>query len=243
MLGSAMGGPRIAAAARKSAARAGRPGRTACYRAPVIVAARPSSRALAQLRVRAPALVATCLVGLSVVLHYAALHEVPPGFFADEASVAYDAWGIATDGRDEHAAAWPVVFQSFGTWRCSLFVYAEALAFKLAGPGVGQARAVATTFSLATAALLGVLIWRLFSARWLAVGTFLVASVTPWLFTFGRSAFEPVSLPLVLCRRRRAGPVRLCVHLGLAVRSAALRSPGTLRAAAHPLAVDARHRR
>ena len=164
----------------------------------MIVAARPSSRALAQLRVRAPALVATCLVGVTVVLHYAALHEVPPGFFADEASVAYDAWGIATDGRDEHGAAWPVVFQSFGTWRCSLFVYAEALAFKLAGPGVGQARAVATTLSLATAALLGVLIWRLFSARWLAVATFLVASLTPWLFTFGRSAFEPVSLPLVL---------------------------------------------
>lgn len=197
MLGRAMGRPRIAATARRGVW-GPRPGATACYRAPVIVAARPSSRALAQLRVRAPSLVAASLVGVAVVLHYVALHEVPPGFFADEASVAYDAWGIATDGRDEHGAAWPVVFQSFGTWRCSLFVYAEALAFKLAGPGVGQARAVATTFSLATAALLGVLIWRLFSARWLAVGTFLVASVTPWLFTVGRSAFEPVSLPLVL---------------------------------------------
>ena len=151
-----------------------------------------------RLRVDALSLAVGCLAGLAVALHYLMLHGLPPGFFSDEASVAYDALGIATDGEDVHGAAWPVVFQSFGTWRCSLFIYAVALVFRVAGPGVLQARAVATTFSLLTAALLGLLVWRLFSIKWLAIGTFLVAAVTPWLFTVGRSAFEPITLPLVL---------------------------------------------
>jgi 4-amino-4-deoxy-L-arabinose transferase-like glycosyltransferase len=154
--------------------------------------------ALAWIQARAPALVAVALAGMAVGLHYAALQRVPPGFFSDEASVAYDALGIATDGRDQHGAAWPVVFQSFGAWRCPLFIYAVAAVFKVFGPGVIQARAVATTCSLLTAALLGLLVWRLFSTRWLAMGAFLVASVTPWLLTTGRSAFEPITLPLVL---------------------------------------------
>jgi 4-amino-4-deoxy-L-arabinose transferase-like glycosyltransferase len=149
-------------------------------------------------RIHALTIVTVLLVATVVALHYVGLQEVPPGFFADEASVAYDAKGIETDGRDAHGVFMPVFFQSFGTWRASLFIYVMALAFKVFGAGVVQARLVASTFSLLTAILLALLAWRLFHSRWLAVATFLVASVTPWLFTTGRFAFEPVSLPTVL---------------------------------------------
>jgi hypothetical protein len=44
---------------------------------------------------------------------------VPPRFFSDEASVAYDPKGIETDGRDSHGVLLPVFFQSFDTWRAS----------------------------------------------------------------------------------------------------------------------------
>jgi len=146
-----------------------------------------------------PLAVATVLVGaVMAALHYADLTAAPPGFFSDEASVAYDAQGIATDLRDSHGALLPVFFQSFGQWRGSLFVYATALVFKVAGPGVAQARFVSATVSLLTAVLMALLVRRLFGDRWLALGTFAVVAVTPWLFTSGRLAFEPVALPAVL---------------------------------------------
>jgi hypothetical protein len=141
---------------------------------------------------------ATVVCGVVAGLHYAELNDAPPGFFSDEASVAYDAQGIATDFRDEHGDLLPVFFRSFGQWRGSLFVYAVALVFKVAGPGVVQARFVSSTVSLLTAALLALLVLRLFGSRWFALGTFAVVGVTPWLFASGRLAFEPVALPAVL---------------------------------------------
>jgi 4-amino-4-deoxy-L-arabinose transferase-like glycosyltransferase len=141
---------------------------------------------------------AVLLIAVVVVLHYVGLQDVPPGFFSDEASVALDARGIEKDGRDTHGVFMPVFFQSFGTWRASLFVYVMALTFRVFGAGVVQARAVAVTLSLLTALFLALLAWLLFGRRWLAVTMFLVASVTPWLFTTGRFAFEPASLPTVL---------------------------------------------
>jgi 4-amino-4-deoxy-L-arabinose transferase-like glycosyltransferase len=155
-------------------------------------------RAVEWTRANGPLLAAAGLIGAVVALHYADLRDAPPGFFSDEASVAYDAQGIATDGRDQHGDLFPVIFRAFGTWRASLLIYVMAAVFKVTGPGIVQARAVTTTFSLLTAALLGLLVHRLFGARWLAVGTFAVAGVTPWLFANGRFAFEPATLPAVL---------------------------------------------
>jgi hypothetical protein len=62
------------------------------------------------------------------------------------ASVANEATGIEADGRDTHGVLMPVFFQSFGTWRASVVIYVMALAFKVFGAGVVQARSVAATF-------------------------------------------------------------------------------------------------
>src|SRR5258708_7857245 len=76
---------------------------------------------------------AAAVGGLAVGLHYAELQNAPPGFFSDEASVAYDAQGIATDLRDEHGDLLPVFFRAFGTWRASLFIYLMAARFQVTG--------------------------------------------------------------------------------------------------------------
>jgi hypothetical protein len=170
---------------------------------PVLAEAREDVRGLRQgvaewARAHGRTAAVVLAIGVLVALHYVDLRDDPPGFFSDEASVAYDAQGIATDLRDSHGALLPVVFQSFGQWRASLFVYAVAAVFRVAGPGVVPARAVASTFALLTAILLGLLVQRLFRARWLALGTFAVVAVTPWLFTNGRLAYEPVTLPAIL---------------------------------------------
>ena len=160
--------------------------------------AQPLQRPLDWLRANRFLVAAAALCGAVVALHYSDLRDAPPGFFSDEASVSYDAQGIATDLRDEHGDLLPIFFQSFGQWRASLFVYAVAMVFRVAGPGVVQARFASATFSLLTALLMALLVHRLFGERWLSLGTFAVVGVTPWLFTSGRLAFEPIALPAVL---------------------------------------------
>src|SRR3989344_3648253 len=51
------------------------------------------------------------------------LHDNPPGFFADEASVGYNAYKIATTGKDEHGAVLPVFFQAFGEYKGPIQTY------------------------------------------------------------------------------------------------------------------------
>jgi hypothetical protein len=160
--------------------------------------AQPLQRSLDWLRVNRFLVTAATLCGAVVALHYSDLKDAPPGFFSDEASVSYDAQGIATDLRDTHGDLLPVFFRSFGQWRGSLFVYAVAMVFKVAGPGVVQARFVSATLALLTALLMALLVHRLFGERWLSLGTFAVVGVTPWLFTSGRLAFEPIAVPAVL---------------------------------------------
>ena len=58
------------------------------------------------------------LVGLAVVLAVAAFQlwvssGNPPGFFRDEAAIAYNAHTIASEGRDEYGARFPLYFSSF----------------------------------------------------------------------------------------------------------------------------------
>jgi hypothetical protein len=160
--------------------------------------AQPLQRSMDWTRANGALVVTAAVVGAALALHYADLRGAPPGFFSDEASVAYDAQGIATDLRDQHGDLLPIFFRAFGTWRGSLFIYLMAAVFRVTGPGVLQARAVSTTVSLLTALFIGLLVQRLFGARWLSLGAFAVTAVTPWLFAPGRLAFEPISLPAVL---------------------------------------------
>ena len=55
------------------------------------------------------------LVGLALVLAVAAFQlwvspDNPPGFFRDEAALAYNAHTIADEGRDEYGARFPLYF-------------------------------------------------------------------------------------------------------------------------------------
>lgn len=156
--------------------------------------AESSRRPLSRFRpagVRRYAWPAALALGLVVAgLHFWRLEQAPSGFFVDEAGIGYAAWGIAVDGRDEHGNAWPLFFQSFGDWKNPLEIYLVAAGVKLFGPTVTVIRAVPSALSLLAAALLGGLSWELFRRRWLAVATYLVAAVLPWLFVVGRLGFE-----------------------------------------------------
>jgi hypothetical protein len=143
------------------------------------------------------------LVGLGVVVAVVAFQlwispNNPPGFFRDEAAIAYNAHTIATDGRDEYGARFPLYFSSFLDYKSPLFVYGLAGVFLVTGADREVARGFAAVCILAAVLMLGWLAYRRTSRVSVAVATVVLAGTTPWLFELGRVAFEVALEPLFL---------------------------------------------
>ena len=143
------------------------------------------------------------LVGLGVVLAVCAFQlwvspNNPPGFFRDEAAIAYNAHTIASDGRDEYGARFPLYFSSFLDYKSPLFVYGLAGVFVVTGADREVARGFAAVCLLAAVLLLGWLAYRRSSRASVAVATIVLAGTTPWLFELGRVAFEVAMEPFFL---------------------------------------------
>ena len=144
------------------------------------------------------------LVGLAVVLGVAAFQlwispGNPPGFFRDEAGIAYNAHTIASEGRDEYGARFPLYFSSFLDYKSPLFVYGLAGVFLVTGPDRETARALAAVCVLAAVLLLGWLAYRRTGSGAVAVAVVALTGTTPWLFELGRVAFEVAVEPLFIC--------------------------------------------
>lgn len=124
----------------------------------------------------------------------------PPGFYLDEASLAYNAYSIAQTGADEHGTAFPLFFQTYypSVAASPVYIYLLAAVFKLVGPSIFAARLVSVTLGFLTAAGIGVAIWRATASNWAAWLAAATALVTPWLFEVHRLVFEVAVLPLVL---------------------------------------------
>jgi hypothetical protein len=144
------------------------------------------------------------LVGLALLLAVVAFQlwispENPPGFFRDEAALAYNAHTIAEDGRDEYGARLPLYFSSFLDYKSPIFVYGLAGVFLVTGPDREVARGLAAVSMLVAILLLGWLAYRRTGKASVGVATVVVAGSSPWLFELGRVAFEVAMEPLFLC--------------------------------------------
>jgi hypothetical protein len=144
------------------------------------------------------------LVGLALVLAVAAFQlwvspDNPPGFFRDEAALAYNAHTIADEGRDEYGARFPLYFSSFLDYKSPLYVYGLAGVFLVTGADREVARGFSAACMLAAIALLGWLGYRTTGRASVGVAAVVVAGSSPWLFEVGRVAFEVAMEPLFLC--------------------------------------------
>lgn len=122
----------------------------------------------------------------------------PPGFFRDEAAIAYNAYTIGHDGRDEYGARFPLYFASFLDYKSPIFVYVLAGVFRVTGTDREVARGLAAVSMLAAILLLGWLAYRLTGRAAVGVATVALGGFTPWLFELGRVAFEVTMEPLLL---------------------------------------------
>ena len=143
---------------------------------------------------------------LVVVSYFAGLPKNPPGFFIDEASIAYNANSIAQQGADEHGQTFPLYFRAFGEYKSPLYIYVLAALFRITGPSVFVARLLSAVLGLSAALLLGLLAARLTGRRVTGLIVFIAAGITPWLFEVSRLVFEVTLFPALLAL------FLLCLH-------------------------------
>src|SRR5215212_11753890 len=85
-------------------------------------------------------IVVALLLLFGIIVYFAGQRKNPPGFFADEASVAYNAYEIARLGVDEHGVRFPLYFKAFGEYKNPAYIYLLAGVFKVVPPSNLAAR-------------------------------------------------------------------------------------------------------
>jgi 4-amino-4-deoxy-L-arabinose transferase-like glycosyltransferase len=161
---------------------------------------------------------------LVAAAYFAGIPKNPPGFFIDEASIAYNAHTISREGRDEHGQTFPLYFRAFGEYKSPVYIYLLAALFRFTGPSVFVARMLSAVVGLIAALLLGLLAARITQRRWAGLLVFVVALLTPWMFEISRLVFEVSIFPALLsgfllllykASRREEWSWRIAVGLGV----------------------------
>lgn len=134
----------------------------------------------------------------SGILYFARLRTNPPGFYLDEASIAFNALTISRTGRDEHGVRLPLYFAAFGEYKNPTYIYLLAGVFKLVRPSNVAARTLSATAGYLACVIMGLLAWRITRSRFVGIATFLTAMVTPMLFEISRLVFEVALYPLAI---------------------------------------------
>lgn len=141
-------------------------------------------------------------IGIALVavtgIYLAALDRNPPGLNFDESSVAYNAYTIAHEGRDEHGASFPLYFRAFGEYKNPVYIYLLAGAFKLVEPSTLAARRSSAIVGIATVVTIAWLAWIATRNRKVALAALFAAAATPVIFEISRLVLEGAAFPLAV---------------------------------------------
>jgi 4-amino-4-deoxy-L-arabinose transferase-like glycosyltransferase len=146
-------------------------------------------------RIELPLVVVALLI---CVVYFAEVSHNSPGFFVDEASIAYNAHTISQYGVDEYGYYLPLYFRAFGEYKSPVYIYLLAALFRFTGPSVLAARLLSAVLGLIAAFLLGLLAARITRQRWVGLLVFVVVLLTPWMFEISRLVFEVALFPALL---------------------------------------------
>lgn len=119
------------------------------------------------------------LIGLSVR---------PAGLTWDEAAIGYNAYSLLLTGRDEHAAAFPLIFKSFGDYKPGLYIYTSVLPVAIFGLNIFATRLPSAVFGSLSVLLIYLLVKKI-HAKSALYAAFLLA-LSPWSIIFSRGAWE-----------------------------------------------------
>lgn len=118
----------------------------------------------------------------------------PPGFFADEASIGYNAYTILKYGTDEHGKAFPVFFRAFGEYKSPIQIYATVPSIAIFGLTEFATRLPSVIFATLTVFALFFLVRELTKSlphpTIIALLSSFFLAIVPWHIHLGRIAFE-----------------------------------------------------
>ena len=123
------------------------------------------------------------------------LNNCPPGLQIDEASISVTAHILATTGRDEKGATWPLYPQSTWNPKHPVYLYPQALAVRVFGMNAFSARLPSALFGLLCVAATFFLALELAGRGWVALAAMLLVAVSPWHVHLSRYGVEVVALP------------------------------------------------
>lgn len=137
------------------------------------------------------------LLTILFFLHFYRLSDIPPGLSNDEANIGYEAWSIATTGRDQWGNFLPLVFQGFGNWSLPVYIYLTTPFVWILGPTILAVRAVSALSFLGIVLLVYAIVKKL--RPQIAFSVAIMAAVTPWIYGLTRVANEvPLAITFFL---------------------------------------------
>ncbi|MBK8466943.1 MAG: NHL repeat-containing protein [Chloracidobacterium sp.] len=126
----------------------------------------------------------------------------PPGFYIDEACIAYNGYLIGTTGEQEDGTKFPLYIhcytQGWSQYMSASQPYALAILYAFISPSVISARVFAATLVFIAILLLGLLAARISGRTSIGIIVALSAMATPWLFEFSRLVMETFVLILAI---------------------------------------------
>ncbi len=135
---------------------------------------------------------AFCITGclllfLTGFLHFFRFGEVPGGFYADEASIGYNAFCIAETGADEYGSKYPVLFKCFDNYQDPVMIYSIVPLTKIFGTEKWVVRLPSGLFHILASIAFFFLASKYARNRWICLGGAFVFSILPWVFPLSRS--------------------------------------------------------
>lgn len=140
------------------------------------------------------------IILLGFLLRVYRIADIPSGFFADEASIGYNAYTILTKGAYEHGVSFPIFFQAFGEYKSPIQIYTTVPFIALFGLNEFSVRLTSAVFGtlgiFAIYLLTKELLKKYKHHVWIALFSSLFLAISPWHVHFSRIAFE--MMPFVL---------------------------------------------
>lgn len=121
--------------------------------------------------------------------------NVPPSLYWDEVSQGYNAYLIASTGKDEHQEFLPIArFQAFGDYKAPTNIYLIALTMLITGKSDFAVRfpsaLLGTLTVLCTFLLTKYLFYKKREAEWYGLAASFLLAISPWHIQLSRASFE-----------------------------------------------------
>lgn len=114
----------------------------------------------------------------------------PPSLYWDEVSMGYNAWSVATTGKDEYGEKYPLLFESFQEYKLPGYIYALVPFVRFFGLNELSVRFPSIIAGALAVLAIYLLAMQMFGSRQLSLLSSLLLAVSPWHIQFSRAGFE-----------------------------------------------------